>query len=289
MLLHTHTLSVLLSSTALPSPSVCVGDGPYMYVEVFQAAVCICLRTYGPSRVNIHMHNDPEVCNKKNKQLLFARSCYRVWVRVCARNPIILQCVLSAASWKSAAELRGCFSCVGEFARMYTCALNTSAPIQRSFLHLLLRAKKIPPELYASGRMIINPMTLKVWHTWVQASTTGKCIKTRSKRRCVKCFAVQVALCPFEPQFKSIKTTPWYCKDDAVLALPLYRIKVNRFFLMGFWLNARNTVCGSHKRKIFYSITWNVNINIMHQYHFKWIFDANVQQITKWTLVLYLR
>lgn len=84
---------------------------------------------------------------------VFAGSCYRV------RNPIIPQCVLSAASWKSAAELRGCFSCVGEFARMYTCALNTSAPIQPSFLHLLLRAKKIPPELYESGQIRINPMT----------------------------------------------------------------------------------------------------------------------------------
>lgn len=123
---------------------------------------------------------------------VFTGSCYRV----CVRNPIIPQRVLSAASWKSAAELRGCFSCVGEFARMYTCALNTSAPIQPSFLHLLLRAKKIPPELYESGQIIINPMTLKVRHTQAQASTAGRSIQIRSK-------LILMAVCLFESQLKS--------------------------------------------------------------------------------------
>lgn len=179
-----------------PSVCVCVGDGLYMYVEVFQAPVCICSRTYSPQHVNTHtcIMTKKYATKRTNNYCLpvFTGSCYRV----CVRNPIIPQRVLSAASWKSAAELRGCFSCVGEFARMYTCALNTSAPIQPSFLHLLLRAKKIPPELYESGQIIINPMTLKVRHTQAQASTAGRSIQIRSK-------LILMAVCLFESQLKS--------------------------------------------------------------------------------------
>lgn len=100
----THTISSPILYGPAESFSVCVGDGLYMYVEVFQASVSIRLRMYSPSGVNIYMHNDPEVCNKKNKQLLFAHirwivlPCTCVCVYVCAQNPIIPQCVLSAAS-----------------------------------------------------------------------------------------------------------------------------------------------------------------------------------------------
>ncbi len=68
----THTISSPILDGPAESFSVCVGDGLYMYVEVFQASVSICLHMDSPSRVNIYLHNDPEVCNKKNKQLLFA-------------------------------------------------------------------------------------------------------------------------------------------------------------------------------------------------------------------------
>lgn len=96
--MHFISASILCGSAEVLQ-CVCVGDGMYMYVEVFQAPVCICLCTYSPSHVNIHMHNDPEVCNKKNKQLLLAcvhwivLPCANVRVCVCAKPNYPAACV----------------------------------------------------------------------------------------------------------------------------------------------------------------------------------------------------
>lgn len=241
MWLLAHTLSTAL----LKSFSVCVWAMGYTCMLKFSRhpSVSVCAPTV------LHMSTYTCIMTQKcatkrtNNYCLpvFAGSCYRVRMRVCVRNPIIPQRVLSAASWKSAAELRGCFSCVGEFARMYTCALNTSAPIQPSFLHLLLRAKKIPPELYESGQIIINPMTLKVWHTRAQASTTGRSITTGSK-------LVLMAVSLFESQLKSKST-------------PIHFLKTH---FSSYWeqylVSLRNMPCHRSKMSCECHFTWTLKV-----------------------------
>ncbi len=106
----THTLSVLLSSTALRSPSVRVWATGCTCMLKFSRhpslSVCACTVLH----VSTYTFIMTQKCATKRTNnyclLTFAGSCYRarvsecvcVCVCVCVQNPIIPQCVLSAAS-----------------------------------------------------------------------------------------------------------------------------------------------------------------------------------------------